>query len=110
VILLCQLNRQSEGRDDKRPQLADLRWSGDIEQDADAVLFVYREGYYLERQSAERDADAEAARVARLCDVQNVMEINVAKQRQGPIGTVKAFCNIACNAIRNEARSGYGTR
>jgi replicative DNA helicase len=110
VILLCQLNRQSEGRDDKRPQLADLRWSGDIEQDADAVLFVYREAYYLDRQSAERDADAEAARIARLCDVQNVMEINVAKQRQGPLGTVKVFCDIACDAIRNEARPGYGAR
>jgi replicative DNA helicase len=110
VILLCQLNRQGEGRDDKRPQLADLRWSGDIEQDADVVLFVYREAYYLERQSAKRDADAEAARIARLCDVQNVMEINIAKQRQGPLGTVKVFCDIACNAIRNEARSGYGAR
>jgi replicative DNA helicase len=103
VLALCQLNRQLENRDDKRPQLSDLRDSGALEQDADAVLFVFREAYYLERLTCE-DPDENGKRVARLYEVQNRLEVILAKQRNGPIGTVELFCDVAANAARDLAR------
>jgi replicative DNA helicase len=92
VLALAQLSRQVETRDDKRPAMADLRDSGTIEQDADAILFVYREAYYLEREKAPVDL---------LIDAKDQLEVIIAKQRNGPIGTVKLFCDIACNAVRD---------
>ncbi len=80
VLALSQLSRNVESRTDKRPQLADLRDSGSIEQDADVVMFIYREEYYLERGS---DADR-----ARLGDVAGKAELHLAKQRHGPTGLV----------------------
>jgi replicative DNA helicase len=100
VIALAQLSRQVENRDDKRPTMADLRDSGSIEQDADAIIFVYREAYYLERETAPT-AEREAARIDRLIDAKDQLEAIVAKQRNGPTGTVKLFCDIACNAVRD---------
>jgi replicative DNA helicase len=100
VLALAQLSRQVETRDDKRPTMADLRDSGTIEQDADAILFVYREAYYLER-SVGANAEQEAVRVDRLIDAKDQLEAIVAKQRNGPTGTVNLFCDIACNAIRD---------
>ena len=100
VIALAQLSRALETRDDKRPNMADLRDSGSIEQDADAIIFVYREAYYLER-STGADAKQENARVDRLIDAKDLLEAIVAKQRNGPTGTVRLFCNIACNAVRD---------
>jgi replicative DNA helicase len=100
VIALAQLSRALENRDDKRPTMADLRDSGTIEQDADAIIFVYREAYYLER-STGANAEQEAARINRLIDAKDQLEAIVAKQRNGPTGTVHLFCNIACNAIRD---------
>jgi replicative DNA helicase len=99
VIALSQLSRAVEQREDKRPQLADLRESGSIEQDADVVMFVYREQYYLERaeptQRAEENADKYTERHQKWlerCDkAHNVAEVIVAKQRHGPIGTVRLF-------------------
>jgi replicative DNA helicase len=100
VIALAQLSRGVENRDDKRPTMADLRDSGSIEQDADAIIFVYREAYYLER-STGANAEQEAIRVDRLIDAKDQLEAIVAKQRNGPTGTVHLFCDIACNAVRD---------
>lgn len=95
VLALSQLSRQVEQREDKRPQLSDLRESGSIEQDSDVVMFVYREQYYLERaeprQRDDEPADKFAERHDRwleLCDkVYGISDVIVAKQRHGPIGT-----------------------
>jgi replicative DNA helicase len=83
--------------------MSDLRDSGSLEQDADTVIFLYREAYYLEREKGG-DADAQADRTDRLIDVQNKLEFHIAKQRNGPIATVDLFCDIACSAVRNGAR------
>jgi replicative DNA helicase len=101
VIALAQLNRSVENRDDKRPGLADLRDSGAIEQDADVVLFAFRQEYYLRTRGHDRAS--EDLRIARYFEVKDQIEIIIAKNRNGPVGTVDLFCNIACNAIRNAA-------
>jgi replicative DNA helicase len=101
VIALAQLSRALESREDKRPTMADLRDSGTIEQDADAIIFVFREAYYLER-STGATPEQEAARANRLFDVRDQLEAIVAKQRNGPTGTVHLFCDIACNAVRDQ--------
>jgi replicative DNA helicase len=103
VLALAQLNRAVEGRDDKRPALADLRQSGSIEQDADLVLLLYREAYYLAAScSNPKDEDV---RVARLAEVHNRVDVIIAKHRNGPIGTVPLFCNITANAFQNWSRA-----
>ena len=97
VIALSQLSRQTEQRDDKRPQLSDLRESGSIEQDADVVLFIYREEYYLARErptqrASETDesfAKRQASYEERVEESRNKAEIIIAKQRHGPIGTAE---------------------
>lgn len=91
VIALSQLSRQVENRDDKRPQLSDLRESGSIEQDADVVLFVYRESYYLERAEPREGTDEHIAWMRQLDEVRNQAEVIIGKQRHGPIGKVKLF-------------------
>lgn len=102
VLVLCQLNRANEGRDNKRPQLSDLRDSGALEQDADVVMFLHRDEYYLEREKG-KDAQAEDERISKLDRCKNLLEISIAKQRQGPVMMIEAFCEIGCNAIRNLA-------
>ncbi len=88
VLALSQLSRAVEQRDDKKPQLSDLRESGSIEQDADVVMFVYREAYYLERKEP-RPATAEHADwQAKMNEVSNLAEIIIGKQRHGPTGNV----------------------
>lgn len=104
VLALAQLSRQVETRDDKRPMLSDLRDSGALEQDADLIIFLYREAYYLERARFD-DAAKDDARIARLGEVQNSLEAIVAKQRNGPTGMVPIFFNAACNAARNWGRT-----
>ena len=90
VIVLSQLSRQVENREDKRPQLSDLRESGSIEQDADVVLFVFREEYYVaRREPPASQASAHLEWQDDLKAVQGLAEIIVAKHRHGPIGTVK---------------------
>ena len=90
VIALSQLSRQVESRDDKRPQLSDLRESGSIEQDADVVMFVFREEYYREREKpSDTDLDAMAKWQVIMDQVMGKAEVIIGKQRHGPIGTVK---------------------
>ncbi len=90
VIALSQLSRQVESREDKRPQLSDLRESGSIEQDADVVMFVYRDEYYREREKpSEDDLDKMAAWQAKMESVHGKAEVIIGKQRHGPIGTVE---------------------
>ena len=88
VLALSQLSRAVEQRDNNKPVLADLRESGSIEQDADVVMFVYREAYYLERKEP-RPATVEYAEwQAKMSEVSNMAEIIVGKQRHGPTGNV----------------------
>ncbi len=97
IVALSQLSRQVEQREDKRPQLSDLRESGTIEQDSDVVMFIYRESYYLERlepiRKSEEDDMKYNERVSRWQQLTNEnynkAEIIIAKQRHGPIGSIK---------------------
>jgi len=95
VIALSQLSRAVEQREDKRPQLADLRESGSIEQDADVVMFVYRHEYYLERTRPNFEGGDEKAREkfrqweAEMDASPGLAEVIIGKQRHGPIGTAK---------------------
>lgn len=89
VIGLSQLSRQVENRDDKRPQLSDLRESGSIEQDADVVMFVFREEYYKEREKpGDHDLEAMGAWQEEMERLHGRAEVIIGKQRHGPIGTV----------------------
>ncbi|WP_166415877.1 replicative DNA helicase [Cochlodiniinecator piscidefendens] len=89
VIALSQLSRQVENRDDKRPQLSDLRESGSIEQDADVVMFVYRGEYYKEReQPADHELDKMAAWQEEMEQLHGKAEVIFGKQRHGPIGSI----------------------
>ena len=88
VLALSQLSRQVEQRDNHQPQLADLRESGSIEQDADVVMFVYREGYYLERLKPREATVEHAEWQAKMNEVAHLAEIIIGKQRHGPIGKI----------------------
>jgi len=90
VIALSQLSRQVESRDDKRPQLSDLRESGSIEQDADVVMFVFREEYYVEREKpGDERLDEMAEWQERMSRLHAKAEVIIGKQRHGPIGTIE---------------------
>ena len=94
VIALSQLSRQVENRDDKRPQLSDLRESGSIEQDADVVMFVYREEYYVSRaQPSETDVEATVKWQDEMAQVEGKAEVIIGKQRHGPTGSVQLAFN-----------------
>jgi replicative DNA helicase len=99
VIALVQLNRGVEGREDKRPSLSDLRWSGAIEQDSDVVMFVYREAYYLTKPVS--DPIEEIARMDKLQAAKNELEVIFAKHRGGPCPTIKMFCDMGCGVVRD---------
>ncbi|MEL6452475.1 MAG: replicative DNA helicase [Pseudomonadota bacterium] len=89
VVALSQLSRQVENREDKRPQLSDLRESGSIEQDADVVMFVFREEYYKEREKpGDHDLEAMAKWQEEMERLHGRAEVIIGKQRHGPIGTV----------------------
>lgn len=109
IVAMCQLNRQVEARGnaDKRPQLADLRWSGEVEQDAYLISFLFRPEYYLRKPTDASDFEAEVDYRAKLEKVKNRLHWIVAKNRGGPTCEVETFCAIASNAIRDvETESG----
>jgi replicative DNA helicase len=106
VLALSQLSRQVENREDKRPQLSDLRESGSIEQDADMVMFVYREAYYLGRAEPREGTPEHLAWQEDLDKIQHVAEVIIGKQRHGPIGTVKLHFNADLTKFGNLAREG----
>jgi len=89
VLALSQLSRAVEQRDDKKPQLSDLRESGSIEQDADVVMFVYRESYYLERKEPRVATVEHAEWQSKMNEISNIAEIMIGKQRHGPTGNIK---------------------
>ncbi len=89
IVALSQLSRQVENREDKRPQLSDLRESGSIEQDADVVLFVYREEYYLKNRKPREGTDEHLKWMGEMEQAHGKAEIIIGKQRHGPTGTVE---------------------
>jgi replicative DNA helicase len=110
VIALSQLSRQVENREDKRPQLSDLRESGSIEQDADVVMFVFREEYYRER---EKPGDHELEKMAQwqalMESVHGKAEVIIGKQRHGPIGTIELSFEGRFTRFGNLARPWQGS-
>jgi replicative DNA helicase len=89
ILALSQLSRQVETRDDKRPQLSDLRESGSIEQDADVVLFIYREEYYLKNKEPKPGTMEFETWRQEMEQVHGLAEVIIGKQRHGPTGTVR---------------------
>jgi replicative DNA helicase len=104
VIALSQLSRQVENRDDKRPQLSDLRESGSIEQDADVVLFVFREEYYLNNRQPREGTEEFIAWQADMEKAHGKAEIIIGKQRHGPTGTVELAFEAEVTRFSNLAR------
>jgi replicative DNA helicase len=102
VLLLAQINRGPEARENKRPLLSDLRESGDLEADADVVLLLYRDAYYL---AQDPNVATDLALAERYRKAEHVLEINVAKNRQGSIQVIEAYCNPAAGIVRNAARA-----
>jgi replicative DNA helicase len=100
VLALSQLNRKVEERENKRPMLSDMRESGSIEEDADVVIFPFREAYYLERQKCS-DPEEDKLRLERLAELSNVLELQIAKCRNGETATVKVFADMATNRLGN---------
>lgn len=107
IVALSQLSRQVESRDDKHPQLSDLRESGSIEQDADVVLFVYREEYYLKNKEPKEGTPEHMAWQAEMEQVHGKAEVIIAKQRHGPTGTVQLSFEAQYTRFGNLARADY---
>jgi replicative DNA helicase len=101
VLALSQLNRAVEQRDDKKPQLADLRESGSIEQDADVVMFVFREAYYLERKEPTLGSIEHAEWRQKMDEISSLAEIMISKQRHGPTGNVKVEFEAMYTKFKN---------
>ncbi len=103
VIALSQLSRSVENREDNRPQLSDLRESGSIEQDADVVMFIYREEYYQERKKPSDGDEKMEAWIAKMNKIRNKTEVIVAKHRNGPIGNVFLRFESATSKFQDSA-------
>jgi replicative DNA helicase len=110
VIALSQLSRQVESREDKRPQLSDLRESGSIEQDADVVMFVYRDEYYKEREKpGDHELEKNAAWQTLMESVRGKAEVIIGKQRHGPIGSVELSFEGRFTRFGNLAKQWQGS-
>ena len=115
VIALSQLNRGVENRDDKRPVMSDLRESGSIEQDADIVMFVYRDNYYIQNEKPKQKAGESPEHLQARMDeweercrkTANLAEVIIGKQRHGPTGTVQLFWNGEYAQFGNLAKDDY---
>ena len=92
ILVLCQLNREVEARQDKRPQLSDLRDTGALEQDADGVIFLYREDYYADKSTVDPT-------------VPSIMEVDLAKNRHGRVGRCEMAFSMASSRITAVARN-----
>jgi replicative DNA helicase len=104
IVALSQLSRQVENRDDKRPQLSDLRESGSIEQDADVVLFVFREEYYLSNKEPRPGTEEHIKWQTEMALVHGKAEVIIGKQRHGPTGTVQLAFEAAVTRFEDLAR------
>ena len=107
IMALSQLSRQVENRDDKRPQLADLRESGSIEQDADVVLFIYREEYYLARKEPRPNTTEHQEWQDLMDKCMGVAEVIIGKQRHGPTGIVELQFDASLTKFQNLIRADY---
>ena len=107
IMALSQLSRQVENRDDKRPQLSDLRESGSIEQDADVVLFIYREEYYLTRKEPKPNTPEYQQWQDDMGKVHGVAEVIIGKQRHGPTGIVKLQFEANLTRFQNLAQDDF---
>jgi len=112
VLALSQLSRQVENREDKRPQLADLRESGSIEQDADVVMFIFREEYYHMRARPGRNEEEEnspkwAEWEEKRAKIEGIAEVLIGKQRNGPIGTVELLFQSELTKFANLAKPDH---
>jgi replicative DNA helicase len=108
VIALCQLNRGVEGREDKRPILADLRQAGELEEDSRLVIFMFRPEYYF-RPPQDPGAETHEQRVERetkLARNRNKLFWLIEKNNNGPLGHVETFCDVACSVVRDRAQPG----
>jgi len=101
VLALSQLSRAVEQRDDKKPQLADLRDSGTIEQDADVVMFVFREAYYLERKEPALGSVEHAEWQQKMDEISRLAEIIISKQRHGPTGKIEVEFEAMYTKFKN---------
>ncbi len=110
VLVLSQLSRAPEQRDDKRPLLSDLRESGSIEQDADVVMFIYRDEYYLARQEPRLDTPEHEKWQQDMESVHNVAEVIIGKQRHGPVGKVELQFQPEFTKFSNLEREGRASR
>jgi replicative DNA helicase len=109
VLALSQLTREVEKRDDKRPHLSDLRESGSIEQDADVVMFVFREAYYESRKEPEAGTDKHAEWAQRMEVLQHEAEVIISKNRHGSLGKAKLFFDGKTTRFANLVQSGNVT-
>ena len=107
VLALSQLSRAVENREDKRPQLADLRESGSIEQDADVVMFVFREEYYVERTKPAEGTPEFQDWMAKMQLVSGRAEVIVGKHRHGPVGTVELQFEANVTRFSDLAHDAY---
>src|SRR3954469_6316679 len=106
ILALSQLSRQVESRDDKRPQLSDLRESGSIEQDADVVLFIFREEYYLKNKEPRPGSEEHFKWLAEMEQVHGKAELIIGKQRHGPTGTVQLHFDANVTRFSDLADAG----